>query len=379
MEDEPALQVPDVRWMTQFNELQQQQVTALIQQNENQKTQLEILAMQLEIEKQRQFNRHHANGQVSTKKEVDGGVDMQQLLPLPVQDSPLQIHSMQSQGFEMGDFSSEAQQNFEPRYSAFSMEPPQQNHNQQLYQSQHQENVNPELPRINNLGSPDNQLFMALGGCDLPPLLLSCSSLPGSSTPANNRLNIIHEYSAYSTPRYPSIMPDPVLRSNNRQTNRTPDSSIANTHKEKRPRLFGPALPEYSSPAAANVANGSSYHGQQSQALQSYAAGVGKLAFCLTRKDLEDCIMELALREEDMSTVHYHNAAFNIVPKQGLVRSSLMSKLARNSRKVVVFNKDIWPMSMGLSKAGELGSFRKVPLECMSCPSNLRKNFRVPF
>lgn len=378
MEDEPAPEPADACWMTQFHELQQQQVTALIQQNENQKTQLEILAMQLEVERQRRLACHLVSDQVPAKRKVDADASMQQLLPSP-QATALPVRNMQVQDFGMGDFSHAGQQDFGPLYPAFGTETPQRDrnrHSQQNYlQTQNkQANDNMRLPRITDLDSPDNRLLMALGGYDLPPFSLPCLSSPDLPILTNNRLNNYEHSSAYLTPKYPPIGPDSILRSNSCLANTTPSSPTGTSPRGKRPRLVGPALTEYSSLAAMNVLTDNSYHhGQQNQALQSYAADVGKLAFSLTRKDLEECIIELALREADISTAFYQNPAFGIEQKQGLVRSSLMSKLTRNDRNVAISSKDICPMTMGLSKGGELGSFGKVPLERMPLSISRRK------
>lgn len=373
MDDGPTTPVPvDARWMTQFHELQKQQVTALIQQNENQKTQLEILAMQLEVEKQRKLDRHAANDQVEAKREANGGIAMQQLHHLPGQDAELPMEGIQTQGFELGGFNPETQHGFGPRYTAFTVETPQQDHGRQYqefnhqhyHQQNHQLNGNVALPRLTDLDSPDNRLLMALGGYDLPPLSLSGSSLPDPSTPANRFLNN-REHPAYLTPQYPPVRPDSVLRSNNRQLSKTPGSPLATSPKGKRPRLAGPALSGYNSAVMMNISNGSSSHGSHhNQALETYAASVGKLAFSLTRKDLEDCIMELAGREEEMSNSIYQGPAFDVGPIQGLVRSSLMNIISRNNRKVVS-EKDIWSMSIGLGRGEELGNFAKFPLESM--------------
>lgn len=377
MDDEPSLEPGDVRWMTQFHELQKQQVTALIQQNENQKTQLEILAMQLEVEKQRQLNLHSVNDQVEAKQEANTGIAIQRLHPLPGQDTELPMEGIQAQDFELGGLNSEAQHNFGPRYTAFTIGTPQQDHNRQYqdysaqnyHQQNHQLNGNVALPRITDLDSPDNRLLMALGGYDLPPLSLPGPSLPGPSTPANNRFPNNREHSAYLNLQYPLVGPDSILRASNLQLSKTPGSPLETPPKGKRPRLVGPALPGYNPAALANVSSGTSCHrGHQSQALETYVAGVGKLAFSLTRKDLEDCIMELALREEDMSNAIHQNPAFDVGLARGLVKSSLMNIMSRNNRRVELSEKYILPISIGLGRNGELGSFAKFPLESMLYP-----------
>lgn len=367
MDDELTAEMADVRWMTQFHELQKQQVTALIQQNENQKTQLEILAMQLEVEKQRQLDRRPANDQVEAKHEANGGIAMEQLHPLSSQDAELQMNGIQAQGFELGGFNPEEQHNFGPRYTAFTMETSQQDHSRhyQEFNHQHYHQQNPQLngnvalPRLTDLDTPDNRLLMALGGYDLPPL-----SLSRPSTPANNRFPNNREHSAYLTPQYPPVGPESILRSNNSQLSKTPGSPLDTPPQGKRPRLIGPGY--NNSAVMMNVSNGSTT--QHSQALESYAAGVGKLAFSLTRKDLEDCIMELARREEEMSNVIYKNPAFDVGSTQGLVRSSLMNIISKSNRRVVLSEKDIWPMSIGLGRGGGLGWFARFPLESMSYP-----------
>lgn len=372
MDDELTAEMADVRWMTQFHELQKQQVTALIQQNENQKTQLEILAMQLEVEKQRQLDRHPANDQVETKHEVNGGIAMEQLHPLSGQDAELQMDGIQAQNFELGGFNPEEQHNFGPRYATFTMETSQQDHSRHYqefnHQHYHQQNTqlngNVALPRLTDLDSPDNRLLMALGGYDLPPLSLSGPSLPSPSTPANNRFPNNREHSAYLTPQYPPVGPDSILRSTNSQLSKTPGSPLDTPPQGKRPRLIGPGY--NNSAVMMNVSNGSTT--QHGQALESYAAGVGKLAFSLTRKDLEDCIMELARREEEMSNAIYKNPAFDVGLTQGLVRSSLMNIISKSNRRVVLSGKDIWPMSIGLGRGGGLGCFARFPLESVLYP-----------
>lgn len=365
MADELTVESADIRWMTQFHELQKQQVTALIQQNENQKTQLEILAMQLEVEKQRQLDRHPADDRVEAKHEANGGIAMEQLHPLPGQDTELQMDGIQAQDFELG-FSPEAQHNFGPRYAAFTVETSQQDHSRHYQDFNHQNyhqpnpqlNGNVALPRLTDLDSPDNHLLMAFGGYDLPPLSLSGPSLPSPSTPASNRFSNGRDHSAYLTPQYPPVGPESVLRSTNGQLNNTPGSPLDTPPKGKRPRLVGPG---YNSTIMMNVSGGSTY---QNQALESYAVGVGKLAFSVARKDLEDCIMELARREEEMCNAIYKNTPFD-GPTQGLVRSSLMNIISRNNRRVVLSEKDIWPVSIGLGRGGELGCFARFPLESM--------------
>lgn len=368
MADEPVLGPADALWMTQFHELQKQQVAALIQQNENQRTQLDILTMQLEVEKERRLPNHPINGQLEAKKEAGGIIVQQQMMQLPSQDSVTPMQRIQSQDLEIGEFNQDAQ-DFEIRYPSYGVETPQhQNHHYQDQGQQHYQQPQDQqgsdslaLPRITDLDSPDNRLLVALG-YNMPPL--QAPSLSAPFTPTNNRCLNSHDNSVYLTPEYPINAPEPILGSVNHSANKITAPSVA--PKAKRPRLIGPALPEYSSPRVMNVPNGSSYHhGQQNEALQSYAAGVGKLAFALSRKDLEECIMELAFREEDFSAAFYHNAAFGVGPKEGLVRSCLLTKSSRGGRNILL-NKDLYAIGMGLRRSGGLGSFGKVPLERMS-------------
>jgi hypothetical protein len=380
------LPIGDSNWMVKFNELQKRQVDALVLQNENQKLQLEILSLQLKVENKRKTHTS-LNGREGAKLEIGDTIQPQQ------ESSPLGETSLTPvPEFVMQAFDSNINQGF-AQYPNYNLEGsqdsnifPEENQDlpeiQQQQQSdtmiglpeitnldvadQHQRpNVMMELPDMTNLDAADSRLMMAL--CyNMPPPPLQTTMTSDPFTPTNKRTenqgNGLHSMTPDNlTPletvkahrhghRRPSIIRTPVSPIESPRVKRARTSEIGIGYLDYSPNILGGF-------------NGDiDQRGPLSEALQTYASDVEKLAFALTRKDLEECVLELALAEEGIAKLLDDNSASGVIPSGGLVRSALLKRCNKNGRKVV-FNKDIYPMSMGLNEGSNVGAFKNLPLE----------------
>lgn len=382
------LPIGDNNWMVKFNELQKRQVDALVLQNENQKLQLEILSLQLKVENKRKTNTPQ-NGLEGANLEIGGTIQPQQ------KSSPLgETSSTPVPEFVMQAFDPSINQGF-AQYPNYNHEGSQDSNifaeenqglpeiqQQQQQQSdtmiglpevanldvadQHQRpNVMMELPDMTNLDATDSRLMMAL--CyNMPPPPLQTAMTSDPFTPANKRIENQGNGVYSMTPD--NLTPLETAKAHRHGYRRlsiirTPVSPMESPRvKRARTSEIGVGYLDYSPNILGGFNEDADQRGPLSEALQTYASDVEKLAFALTRKDLEECVLELALAEEGITNLLDDNSASGIIPSGGLVRSALLKRCNKNGRKIV-FNKDIYPMSMGLNEASNVGAFKNLPLE----------------